>query len=47
VLLAACGFARRYGDLLERDDLIQEARLELVRTAARGAGGAAGAAAGG
>ena len=31
----AAGFARRYGDLLERDDLIQEARLELVRAAAR------------
>ena len=31
----ASGFARRYGDLLERDDLIQEARLELVRAAAR------------
>jgi len=31
----AAGFARRYGDLVERDDLIQEARLELVRAAAR------------
>jgi RNA polymerase sigma factor (sigma-70 family) len=31
----AAAFARRYGDLVERDDLIQEARLELVRAAAR------------
>lgn len=31
----AAGFARRYGDLVDRDDLIQEARLELVRAAAR------------
>jgi RNA polymerase sigma-B factor len=31
----AAGFARRYADLVERDDLIQEARLELVRAAAR------------
>jgi RNA polymerase sigma-B factor len=31
----AAGFARRYGDLVGRDDLIQEARLELVRAAAR------------
>ncbi len=31
----AAGFTRRYGDLVERDDLIQEARLELVRAAAR------------
>ncbi len=31
----ATGFARRYADLVERDDLIQEARLELVRAAAR------------
>jgi RNA polymerase sigma factor (sigma-70 family) len=31
----ATGFARRYDDLVERDDLIQEARLELVRAAAR------------
>jgi hypothetical protein len=27
----AAAFARRYGDLVERDELIQEARLELVR----------------
>ncbi len=31
----ATGFCRRYADLVERDDLIQEARLELVRAAAR------------
>ncbi len=31
----AAGFAQRYSDLVDRDDLIQEARLELVRAAAR------------
>jgi RNA polymerase sigma-B factor len=31
----ASGFARRYASLLERDDLIQVARLELVRAAER------------
>jgi hypothetical protein len=31
----AAGFHRRYRDLLELDDLRQEARLELVRAAAR------------
>ena len=35
MLLAASGFARRYGDLLERDDLIQEARLEQLLVAER------------
>ena len=31
----ARSFCRRYGDLVELDDLRQEARLELVRAAAR------------
>jgi RNA polymerase sigma factor (sigma-70 family) len=35
----AAGFHRRYRDLLELDDLRQEARLELVRAAARCQGG--------
>jgi RNA polymerase sigma factor (sigma-70 family) len=34
----AAGFHRRYADLVELDDLRQEARLELVRSAARAAG---------
>jgi RNA polymerase sigma-B factor len=34
----AAGFHRRYGDLVELDDLRQEARLELVRAAARAEG---------
>jgi RNA polymerase sigma factor (sigma-70 family) len=34
----AAGFHRRYADLVELDDLRQEARLELVRAAARAEG---------
>jgi RNA polymerase sigma factor (sigma-70 family) len=34
----AAGFHRRYADLVELDDLRQEARLELVRAAARAHG---------
>jgi RNA polymerase sigma factor (sigma-70 family) len=34
----ATGFHRRYADLVELDDLRQEARLELVRSAARAEG---------
>ncbi|MEB3335112.1 MAG: sigma-70 family RNA polymerase sigma factor [Cyanobacteriota bacterium] len=34
----AANFHRRYGDLVELDDLRQEARLELVRSAARAEG---------
>ena len=34
----ARSFCRRYGDLVELDDLRQEVRLELVRASARGSG---------